>query len=271
MDTAHLAAVAAYLGVGLLAGFLAGLLGVGGGIVMVPLLLFVFDFLGYRNPDVLFHLAAGTSLAVIIPTAISSARTHTRHGNVLWSRVLAMAPAGILAVHLASIVASRTAGRTLKTAFGVLLVIVSAQMTFFTPKPRAGPPPMPPWLAFALTGIVAGALSFFFGIGGGVAAVPMLVLLVGTPIHVAVGTSSALIVFLALYGTARNLVVGRGVPDLPEFSAGYVNWLAAVCVMPTSILMARVGANFAQRLPAVTLQRAFAVFLTLEGIRLALG
>jgi len=190
---------------------------------------------------------------------------------VLWSRVLAMAPPGILAVHLASIVASRTAGRTLKTAFGVPLVIVSAQMSFFTPKPRAGPPPMPPWLAFALTGVVAGALSFFFGIGGGVAAVPMLVLLVGTPIHVAVGTSSALIVFLALYGTARNLVVGHGVPDLPEFSAGYVNWLAAVCVMPTSILMARVGANFAQRLPAVTLQRVFAIFLALEGIRLALG
>jgi uncharacterized membrane protein YfcA len=238
---------------------------------MVPLLLFVFDFLGYRNPDVLFHVAAGTSLAVIIPTALSSARTHTRHGNVLWPQVLAMAPAGILAVHLASIVASRTAGHTLKTAFGVLLLVVSAQMIFFKPKPRPGPPPVPPWLAFTLTGSVAGALSFFFGIGGGVAAVPLLVLLLGTPIHVAVGTSSALIVFLALYGTARNLTMGTGAPGLPEFSAGYVNWLAAACMMPTSILMARVGANFAQRTPAATLRRVFAVFLALEGIRLALG
>ncbi len=271
MDTAHLAAVAAYMGVGLLAGFLAGLLGVGGGIIMVPLLLYVFDFVGYRNPDVLFHVAAATSLAVIIPTALSSARTHSRHGNVRWPDVFAMAPAGILAVHVASIVAARTAGETLKTAFGVLLVLVSAQLTFFTPAPRGGSPPVPRWVAFTLTGVVAGALSFFFGIGGGVAAVPMMVLLLGTPIHVAVGTSSALIVFLALYGTARNLVLGRGAPDLSEFSAGYVNWLAAACVMPTSILMARVGANFAQRLPAITLRRVFAVFLAVEGLRLALG
>lgn len=271
MNAAHIAAVVAYLGVGLLAGFLAGLLGVGGGIVMVPLLLFVFDFLGYRNPDVLFHVAAGTSLAVIIPTALSSARTHTRYGNVLWRQVVTMAPTGIVAIHLASIVAARTAGGTLKSAFGVLLVLVSTQMLFFAPKPRAGPPAIPPWLAFSLTGAVAGALSFFFGIGGGVAAVPLLVLLIGTPIHVAVGTSSALIVFLAIYGTIRNLIVGRGVPDLPEFSAGYVNLLAAVCVMPTSILMARVGANAAQHLRGTTLRRIFALFLAVEGIRLALG
>jgi uncharacterized membrane protein YfcA len=99
----------------------------------------------------------------------------------------------------------------------------------------------------------------------------MLVLLLRTPIHVAVGTSSALIVFLALYGTVRNLMVGTGVPGLPEFSAGYVNWLAASCAMPTSILMARVGANVAQSTPAATLRRVFAVFLALEGIRLALG
>jgi len=271
MDTAHLAAVVAYLGVGLLAGFLAGLLGVGGGIIMVPLFLLVFHFLGYRNPDVLFHVAAGTSLAVIIPTAFSSARTHTRHGNVLWKPMLAMAPAGILAVHLASIVAARTAGGTLRSAFGVLLVLISAQMLFFTPKPRPGPPPVPPWIAFSLTGAVAGSLSFFFGIGGGVAAVPLLVLLLGIPIHVAVGTSSALIVFLAIYGTARNLLIGRGVPDLPEFSFGYVNLLAAACVMPTSIVTARVGANTAQRLPGTTLRRIFAVFLALEGFQLAFG
>jgi len=109
------------------------------------------------------------------------------------------------------------------------------------------------------------------GPDGGVAVVPLLVLLLRTPIHVAVGTSSALIVFLAIYGTARNLLVGRGVPDLPEFSAGYVNFLAAACVMPTSIVTARVGANAAQRLPGTTLRRIFAVFLALEGFQLAFG
>jgi uncharacterized membrane protein YfcA len=270
MDSAHLLAVAAYVGVGLLAGLLAGLLGVGGGIVMVPLLLRVFAGLGYQDPDLLFHVAAATSLAVIIPTALSSALTHARHGNVLRRSVLAMAPAGIVAVHLASLVAARTAGGTLRHAFGVVLLVVSLQMTFFTPKPRAQAP-IPSWIAFSLVGAVAGALSFFFGIGGGVAAVPMMVLLLGTPIHVAVGTSSALIVFLAIYGTARNAIIGQGVPDLPEFSWGYVNLLAVACITPASVLTARAGANLAQRVKGTTLRRLFAIALALEGLRLALG
>jgi len=243
---------------------------VGGGIVMVPLLLLIFDQLGYLNRDLLFHVAAGTSLAVIVPTAMSSTRTHARYGNVLWPSVLAMAPGGLLAVHLSSLVAARTSGGALCTAFGVLLMLVSTQMLFFTPRPRAGPLPMPDWLSFFLTGAAAGALSFFFGVGGGIVAVPMLVLLLRTPIHQAVGTSSALIVFLAIYGTARNGVIGRGVPGLPEFSWGYVNMLAAACMMPASILMARVGAHLANRVDAIWLRRIFAVVVALEGLRLAL-
>ncbi len=201
---------------------------------------------------------------------MSSAWTHTRYGNVLWRSVLAMAPGGLLAVHLASIVAARTAGGVLRTAFGVLLVLVSAQMLFFTPRPHAGPPPMPDWLAFFLTGTAAGTLSFFFGVGGGIVAVPMLVLLLGTSMHQAVGTSSALIVFLATYGTVRNALIGRGVPGLPELSWGYVNVLATACMIPTSILTARVGAHLANRVGALLLRRAFAVLLALEGLRLAL-
>ncbi len=271
MDAATLIAVITFLGVGLLAGLIAGMLGVGGGIVMVPLLLVVFERFGLSDVDLLFHLAAGTSLAVIVPTSMSSTRTHSRHGNVIWKSALAMSPAGLLAVHLASVVAARTAGDTLRTAFGVLLICVSAQLLFYTPRPRTGPSPIPLWLTYVLIGAVAGGISYFFGVGGGIAAVPLLILLAGFTIHQAVGTSSALIVVLALYGTVRNVWIGAGLAGLPAYSWGYVNLLSAVCIMPTSIWMARVGANLANAVPALFLRRLFAVLLAFEGLRLAFG
>jgi uncharacterized membrane protein YfcA len=238
---------------------------------MVPLLLVVFERFGVSDVDLLFHLAAGTSLAVIVPTSMSSTWTHHRHGKVIWKSVVAMTPAGLLAVHLASVVAARTAGSTLKTAFGVLLIGVSAQLLFHAPRPRKGPPPLPLWLTFILIGTVAGSISYFFGVGGGLAAVPLLVLLAGVSIHEAVGTSSALIVFLALYGTVRNVWIGQGVEGLPANAWGYVNVLSAACIMPTSIWMARVGANLANAVQGTFLRRLFAILVALEGFRLAFG
>ncbi len=271
MESATLVAVATYLGVGLAAGLLAGMLGVGGGIVMVPLLLIIFSRLGYGNIDLIFPLATGTSLAVIVPTSASSAWGHHRHGNVLWKSVLAMAPGGLLAVYLASLVAMRTAGATLMSAFGVWLILVCLQMLIFEPKPREGPRPLPDWLTFLIIGTISGGISYVFGVGGGIAAVPLLVLLARTPIHQAVGTSSALIVFLAAYGTVINLWLRPDAGGLPEFSLGYVHLVAAGCLMPTSIIMARVGANLANAAPAAVLRKLFALLLGAEGLRLALG
>ncbi|MDP3940556.1 MAG: sulfite exporter TauE/SafE family protein, partial [Deltaproteobacteria bacterium] len=166
--------------------------------------------------------------------------------------------------------ARRTAGSTLRTAFGALLVVVSLQMLFFHPKPRPGEPPLPAWALFLLIGLLSGAVSFFFGVGGGIAAVPLLVSLGRLPIHQAVGTSSPLIVFLAIYGTIRNVLLGQQEAVLPPHSWGYVNLLAAACLMPTSILMARVGANLANVASATLLRRLFAALVGIEGVRMAL-
>lgn len=271
MDGISLGNVATYLGVGLASGLVAGLLGVGGGIIMVPLLLLIFSHLGYSGLDLIFPLATGTSLAVIVPTSASSAWMHHRHGNVLWKSTLAMTPGGLLAVHLASVVALNTAGETLKIGFGVLLIFVCLQMLFFGPRVREGPRPLPGWLTFLIIGAISGGISYFFGVGGGIAAVPLLALLARTPIHQAVGTSSALIVFLAAYGTVINLWFRPAVGGLPEFSLGYVHLVAAGCLMPTSIVMARVGASLANAAPAAILRKLFALLLGVEGIRLALG
>lgn len=271
MDGISLSSVATYLGVGLASGLVAGLFGVGGGIIMVPVLLLIFSHLGYGGMDLIFPLATGTSLAVIVPTSASSAWMHHRHGNVLWKSVLAMVPAGLLTVHLASVVALTTAGETLKTAFGVFLIFVCLQMLFFGHRAREGPRPVAGWIGFMLIGAVSGGISYFFGVGGGILAVPLLVLLARASIHEAVGTSSALIVFLAAYGTVINLWFRPAVGGLPEFSLGYVHLVAAGCLMPTSIVMARVGAKLANVAPAAILRKLFALLLGLEGIRLALG
>ncbi len=265
-----LAALAIYLVVGVAAGLVAGLLGVGGGIVIVPLLLVIFSQLGYGTIDILFPLAAGTSLAVIVPTSMSSAWAHHRNGNVRWRSALAMTPGGLLAVHVASEIANVTAGSTLRTAFGALLVVVSLQMLFLQPKPRPGDPPLPAWVMFLVIGLLSGAVSYFFGVGGGIAAVPLLVILGRLPIHQAVGTSSALVVVLAVYGTIRNVILGQQEAALPPYSWGYVNLLAAACLIPTSILMARVGANLANVASATLLRRLFAALVGIEGVRMAL-
>ncbi|MFQ5457013.1 MAG: sulfite exporter TauE/SafE family protein [Myxococcota bacterium] len=271
MDSQTLAATAAYLSVGLGAGFVAGLLGIGGGIVIVPLLLIIFSHLGYGDIDLVFPLATGTSLAVIVPTSATSAWTHHHNGNVRWKSVLALIPAGLAAVHGASIVAMQTAGATLRSAFGALMIIACLQMLFFTPRQPAEGRPPPGWLTFLFIGALSGAISYFFGVGGGIVAVPLLVLLGRAPIHKAVGTSSALIVFLALYGTGLNVWLGRSEAGLPAHTFGYVHLVAAGCLMPTSILMARAGALVANVAPAALLRRVFALLLGAEGIRLLVG
>lgn len=238
---------------------------------MVPLLLVVFQRLGYTNLDLVFHVATATSLAVIVPTSMMSTWTHARNGYVRWRQVLAMTPGGLLAVHLASVVAMESAGATMITAFGILLIVASIQMIFLTPKPRETLPAIPSWAVYLLIGILSGGISYFFGIGGGIAAVPLLVLLAGSSIHQAVGTSSCLIVFLALYGTVRNATLGEGFAELPGFSLGFINLLAVACMMPASILCARVGANLAHRARGALLRRLFGALLALEGIRLAVG
>jgi hypothetical protein len=255
--------------VGALAGFLAGLLGIGGGIVLIPMFLWAFRVAGF-SPEIIVHAAFATSLAIIIPTAVSSALGHRKRGNVDWHQVWRMAAGSVAGVVAGSSLAAGLPGEVLKGLFGLMQIGTGLRMFLHQPHlPPEEAQPRPIGLML-LTGFVVGVFSSFFGVGGGVVAVPMMVILLRQPIHLAVGNSSALMVISALSGTCSYVLHGWGLPQLPPFSLGYVNLLVAAVIAPLTIAFARLGVRVASRTPHAKLVKGFSVFLIATGAWMAL-
>jgi len=252
---------------GSLAGFLAGLLGIGGGIILVPLFLWTFDAAGFA-PEILVHIAFGTSLAVIIPTAISSTFGHRKRGNVEWHQVAYLCLGGLFGALGGAWIASLLSGEWLKGLFGVMQIFVALQMIIFQPRlPPERSDKVPSWPLVAV-GFAGGVFSAFFGVGGGVIAVPLMVIVLRFPIHLAVGNSSALIVVSSLFGALSYMFHGWSADLLPPFSLGYVNCLVFALVAPFSIGMARLGVRVASRTAHDKLAKVFALLLVLVGLRM---
>ncbi|PLX92702.1 MAG: hypothetical protein C0621_09010 [Desulfuromonas sp.] len=254
---------------GLFAGLLAGLLGIGGGIILTPLFLVIFPLV--QVPDsLLAHVAFGTSLAIIIPTSISSALTHRRLGNVNSRQVGLLALGGIAGSFCGGLLASTLDTEMLKGLFGVMQIAVSLRLFTSSAKATGGDlaATPPPRSGLVLAGLAGGAFSAFFGVGGGIIAVPLMVLLLGIPMRTAVGNSSALIVISSLTGTATYILTGWGSLSPPAY-LGYVNLLAALIVSPFTIMGARFGARLAGKIPHDTLIRIFALLVLLVGLRIA--
>ena len=252
---------------GSLAGFLAGLLGIGGGIVLVPLFLWVFAHIGFP-PDILVHSAFGTSLGIIILTTFSSTLGHRKRGNVDWHQVLFLALGGIAGSFLGAWLASLLTGEWLKGLFGMMQILVAVKLLIFQPHlppERLDPVPRGHLL---LVGLAGGCFSAFFGVGGGVIAVPLMVISLRFPMHLAVGNSSALIVVSSLFGAIAYVLLGQGHDNLPAFSFGYVNILVIALVAPFTMLMARLGVRIASRTSHDKLVKAFAVLLIFVGLRM---
>ena len=252
---------------GSLAGFLAGLLGIGGGIILVPLFLWVFEAAGF-SPEVLVHTALGTSLAVIIPTALSSTAGHRKRGNVQWHQVVSLGIGGTLGGFCGAWLASLLSGDWLKGLFGVMQLLVAVQMVIFSPRlpPERTDPELP--VALVAVGFAGGVFSAFFGVGGGVIAVPLMVIVLSFPIHLAVGNSSALIVVASLSGALSYMYHGWAAALLPPFSIGYVNGLVFLLVAPFTVLTARLGVRVASRTTHDKLVKIFAVLLVVVGLRM---
>ena len=256
--------VAILLGSGALAGFCAGLLGIGGGVILVPLFLWCFPLAGFA-PSGLVHSAIGTSLGIILPTACSSALAHRKHGNVNWRHVLFLAMGGATGAICGATLAAHLPGDKLKGLFGLMLVVIGLKMFFsqrHLPPERDTSVPVP---ALLLVGLCGGSLSAFFGIGGGVVTVPLMVLALQLPIHLAVGNASALIVISSSFGAASYVFHGWGHPGLAAFSFGYVNLLVVALVVPSSVVFARVGVRVARRVPHDKLSGIFALLQLLIG------
>ncbi len=254
---------------GALAGFLAGLLGIGGGIILVPLFLWVFNAAGFA-PDIIVHAAFGTSLAIIIPTAISSTLGHRKRGNVDWHQVFYLSVGGAIGAVIGASLAAGLSGSWLKVLFGSMQILVALKLFFFhphLPPERDSAVPIP---TLVMVGLAGGAFSAFFGVGGGVIAVPLMVIFLQLPIHLAVGNSSALIVVSAFTGTLSYVYHGLLQTGLPPFSLGYVNLLVAALVAPFTIATARIGVKVAGRVSHGKLINIFAGVLALIGLRMVI-
>lgn len=258
--------LAGYLALGAVAGTLAGLYGVGGGLIIVPALITAFDLQGV-SPEVAMHLAVGTSLATIVVTGASSTWGHQRRGSIRWDWLRAMLPGLILGAIAGVFVAGSLAGGQLGTLFGVFVLLVAAKMALGRgPKPGSLQPAR---LAMGLAGGVIGAVSALFGIGGGTLSVPWLIRC-AAPMPVAVGTSSACGLPIALFGAATFMVMGWGHSLLPAGALGFVMLPALLGIVLASVPCARLGVLLAHRLPARVLRLSFAALLTAVGLKFLL-
>ncbi|HET8848250.1 MAG TPA: sulfite exporter TauE/SafE family protein [Marinobacter sp.] len=259
--------VALYLALGALAGTIAGLFGIGGGLIIVPVLIFSFG-LQDISPDIAAHLAVGTSLATIVFTSISSIRTHHQHGAVRWELFRAMTVGIVVGAVLGAWTASLLSGPALEMVIGVFVLLVAAKMlTGANPKPGRDVPS--PAGSVAAGGMIGWA-SAIFGIGGGTLTVPYLTWC-NVRMQNAVATSAAIGFPTALAGAGANVWTGWGNPALPEYSLGFIYLPALVGVVATSVVFAQVGAKLAHKLDATLLKRIFAVFLILVGVRFLLS
>lgn len=253
---------------GLAAGFMAGLLGIGGGAVLVPGLFFLFQTLGYPQ-DALMHLSVGTSLAIIIPTGLSSARAHFRRGAVRVDLMKHIGPgivAGVAAgIHIAGILS----GRELTFVFASALICFAALMQI-PPKVREDSSHTIGIAKGSIGGFGVGALSSLMGIGGATLNVPFMTLN-GVGIRNAVATASALGPFIALPGTLGFIAIGWGEAGLPPFSLGYINLLAALLIAPLGVLAAPYGAAAAHKVSVTALRRIFSAFIVLVAGKMMWG
>ncbi len=243
---------------GLAAGFMAGLLGIGGGIILVPGLFFLFKTLGYA-PDILMHLAVGTSLAIIIPTGISSARAHFKRGAVKTELLKDIGPGIVLGVAAGTLVAGILSGHQLTVVFAGALFFFAVLMQI-PPKVREDASHRIGMLKGTIGGFFVGIFSSLMGIGGATLNVPFMTLN-GIGIHNAVATASALGPVIAIPGTVGFMLIGWDHAGLPPFSLGYINLLSAALIAPLGVIAAPYGAATAHKVSVKTLRRIFSLFI----------
>lgn len=239
---------------GAFVGFFAGLLGVGGGGVMVPVLTSLFIAQGFDSGAVV-HLALGTSMAAIVLTSLSSLRAHHTHGAVRWEIVRFITPGILIGTFGATFIASRVASGPLAVFFVIFMSYVALQMLVnIKPKPSRE---LPGPIGLSGVGIGIGGVSALVAIGGGSLSVPFMTWC-NVKVHNAIGTSAAIGLPIALAGTIGYLVNGWGDSSMPPYSVGFIYLPALVLVSAVSMFTAPLGAKLAHRLPVGTLKKIFA-------------
>ncbi|MDX1484582.1 MAG: sulfite exporter TauE/SafE family protein [Alphaproteobacteria bacterium] len=253
---------------GAVAGLIAGLFGVGGGIVIVPALYYIAGFLGVAEA-VRMHVAVGTSLAVIVVAASASVLTHWRLGAVDAPVLRSYGPGVFTGVIAGTAISAFVPGAVLTAVFAAIALAVAINMATGEPRRRLGAELPGPGVTGAL-GAFTGMISTMSGIGGGAMTIAILTLY-SRPIHIAVGTAAAVGVIVAAPGALGFLAIGWGAAGLPPASAGYVNLVGFAVIAPLTAISAPIGARLAHRLPRRALARAFAVLLAAAALRMIWG
>lgn len=247
---------------------MAGLLGIGGGLIIVPVLAFLFARDGV-NPDIVMQCAIATSLATIMLTSLSSIRAHHARGAVQWSLFRRLTPGIVAGAVLGAAIADVLPSPVLRNVFAVLVLAFAAQMAF-TAAGVPGKYPPPGRAILTAVGVAVGAVSALLGVGGGSIVVPYLRWR-SVPMRHAVATAAAGGFPIAVAGTAGFVVAGLNEVGRPAWSAGYVALPAFAAIAAVSVLFAPVGVWLAHHLPEVALRRVFALFLAALGLRMLLS
>lgn len=255
-----------YVLAGAIVGVLAGLLGIGGGMTLVPILAMIFS-IQQVAPDHIVHLALGTAMASIIFTSGSSVREHYRLGGVELSIVWRIAPGMITGSLLSTLAAGSIKQQHLAMAFAVIVYAGATQM-LLNRKPSASRP-LPASLPLFAVGLVIGIICGLVSAGGAFLTVPFL-LWCGMPLRTAIGTAAAIGIPIALVGTAGYIYSGLGVQGLPADAIGFVSMSGLAGLVCGSIVTAPIGARLAHRLPVVTLKRIFALLLYVLATRMVI-
>ena len=247
-------------------GFASGLLGIGGGFIMVPIQYWLFTSIGV-DPTIAIRISLGTSLAVILPTSISSAYGHYRRNAVLIKPTIFLAATGIIGGIFGGTIAAHVPGSVLKILFGITALVVAVRMLFYK-SPEVKKEPVDNMVYYIAAGFVIGIMSGLLGVGGGFIIVPFMVMAMGYDIHKAIGTSTAVIIFTSIGGIVSYIFNGLSVPGLPPYSLGYVNILQFVVLAGLSIPMAQLGVKAAHKLPADKLNYIFIALLVYVGLNM---
>lgn len=253
-----------YGSLGLFVGFFAGLLGVGGGGIMVPILTSMFVMQGYAGDHVV-HMALSTSMASIVITSISNLRAHHSHGAVMWPVVKSITPGILIGTFGATFIASMASTETLAIIFVGFMSYVAVQLLINTkPKPSRQ---LPAPLGMTIAGLAIGAISALVAIGGASVSVPFMTWC-NVKIQKAIGTAAAIGFPIAVSGTIGYFISGRNATDMPDYSLGYIYLPAAILVSFASIFTVPIGAKLAHSLPVATLKKVFAGLIVLLCLRM---
>jgi uncharacterized protein len=266
-----LAALVALVVVGFGVGFLAGLVGIGGGVLIVPFLYFFYGHAAWSGvslaPSLHATVAHATSLFIIVPTAVVGTLTYAKAGLVAWRAVGPIAAFSVVAAASGALLASLVPQELLRVGFGAFLLFTAVQMVTRRRTSSSGPMRLQLPIA-AVTGLIVGLLSALLGVGGGLVAIPLLLYVVRLNVEQVAATSLAIVVVAAAAGTVTYVAAGAGTPDLPAGSIGFVHFAAALPMLPGAMLAARWGAKMNQQLDPRRLRWTFAVLFIVLGARL---